>query len=64
MRTKTIKQNKQSESRFTLEQIGRELRKFYPPQENLSPELSALVARLEQQIMRRRRDRQWNEIEH
>jgi len=63
MRTKTIK-NKQSETRFTLEQIGRELRKFYPPQDNLSPELSVLVTRLEHQIMRHRRDRQQDQIEH
>jgi hypothetical protein len=33
----SMKKRKQSDWRFAIEQIGRELRKAYPPPENFSP---------------------------
>jgi hypothetical protein len=42
------------EWRFTIEQIGRELRKVYPGRERLPPQLRALAKHLERNITRRR----------
>jgi hypothetical protein len=44
--------------RFTIEQIGRELREFYPARKKLPPDLRALARELERKVVRRRRKRQ------
>jgi len=54
MRTSRNKE-KRAAWRFAMEQIGREFRKAYPPDENLSPELRALAAQLERKIATPRR---------
>ena len=41
------KKRKQSDWWFAIEQIGRELRKAYPPPENLPPRLGVLLMQLE-----------------
>jgi hypothetical protein len=45
---------KQIKRRFPIEQIGRELRKFYPAREKLPPQLSSLAKELEHKITAKR----------
>jgi hypothetical protein len=49
---------KQGTLRFTMEQIGRELRNFYPARENLPLQLRILAKHLERKISGRRRNRE------
>jgi hypothetical protein len=50
------KQQQSGEWRFTLEQIGRELRKVYRRPERLSRRLRAAISRLERKQQPRRGD--------
>jgi hypothetical protein len=56
MRTRR-KKRKPSDWRFTIEQIGRELRDVYPARENLPPQLRALAKELKRKITARRQNR-------
>jgi hypothetical protein len=55
------KKRKQSDWQFAMEQIGREFRNSYPPLEKLSPQLRALITRLERKTRVRRKRQQRNE---
>ena len=51
------KKNEPSDWRFTMERIGRELRKTYPARDKLPSRFRALAKQLERQFTTRRRNR-------
>jgi len=51
------KQEKEMAWRFTIEQIGQELRKVYPAREKLPPQLRTLATQIEVEIGAQRRGR-------
>ena len=51
------KKSEPTDWRFTMEQIGRELRKVYPAREKLPPQLRTLARQIEGEIGAQRRGR-------
>jgi hypothetical protein len=51
------KRSKPSDWRFTIDQIGRELRNVLPAREKLPPQLRELAKQLERKVTGRRRNR-------